>query len=113
MGVEMIRLRPKGSCPKCGNSRFIILECCYTGYVTDRDGYLNKFKDLGTSYIGCCSTCGAKYKMVEAYNKLIPLTPLRALCRDYEPDKLAMTNNVELKIRSIVKNPMNISGGDT
>ena len=109
MRKQMIVSRPKGSCPKCGHSKFAILECRYTGYKTDSDGYLKDFRDFGVSYIGVCLNCNAKFKMVQAYDKLIPLTPLRSMCRDYEPDKLAMTNNIELNIRSKLKNPMEIS----
>jgi len=108
MGVQMISILPRGSCPRCGHTKFAILECHYTGYLTDNDGYLDKYKEYGSKYLGVCLECGTGYEMVEAYNKLIPLTPLRKKCRDYEPDKLSMTNNVELKIRPKIRNPMEI-----
>ena len=94
MSNYLVQTLPKTACPKCGNSEYGIIEILKTKYYTNNYGEVYRSdEDPEPEYIGKCLTCGAQYKMVQAYDTFIPLTKLRSLLIDYQPEVLAKTNS--------------------
>ena len=80
----MYKTLPKGSCPKCGHSEFVVSELVSSIYLTNRDG---EIVDSAEDYYDCkgkCCNCGAEYDMFATAYSFIPATPLRKLLNDYK-----------------------------
>ena len=86
--MEMIRLLPKGCCPKCGHRRFIVKEILSNLYLTGRDGEIVDSKEEKYIAAGKCLNCGKEYDMAPGYNTFVPLTPIRKLLYEYSTPEL-------------------------
>ena len=65
--MEMLRLVPKGSCPRCGHRQFIIKEIQSNLYLTGRDGEIIDSKEEKYVAVGKCTNCGKEYDMDSIY----------------------------------------------
>ena len=86
--MEMMRLVPKGSCPRCGHRQFIIKEIQSNLYLTGRDGEIIDSKEEKYVAVGKCTNCGREYDMAPGYNTFIPLTPIRKFLYEYSTPEL-------------------------
>lgn len=104
--MNMIRLIPDGSCPKCSHRQFIVREFIANTYLTGIDGEIIDGNEDKHTMVGICLNCGKQYPMASTYNGFIPLTPIRKLLREYAeevvyviPDDMTkeLTNPMDLK----------------
>ena len=107
--MNMVTMRPPHSCPRCGCREFGVYESTGTAYLTNKDGEVCAYEDLGTTYHGTCLNCGKRFKMVHAYDTFIPMTPLQEFLIEFEPQNLAKTNNIDSKFIERPDNPMKVS----
>lgn len=108
----IIQTYPYSACPKCGNMNFAVLECNYTGYKVV-NGEVIDFIEYDSPCIGVCTVCGSKYKMARGYDTFIPITPMRSILKEFQPEELEKTNtrlDFKKTIKSngemVIKNPM-------
>ena len=106
MPKQIYHLVPRGRCPKCGHTQFIVREITSTLYLTDRDGKVCDFKDEFTTTVGMCTNCNATFDMYPAYDTFIPLTPLMKLLPEYSKASLDQTNNLERFTTPALPNPI-------
>ena len=86
--MEMLRILPKGSCPKCGHRQFLVKEIQSNLYLTGRDGEIIDSKEEKYIAIGKCLNCGKEYEMAPTAYAFIPLTPLRKFLHEYSSPEL-------------------------
>ena len=84
----MYRIVPEGSCPRCGHKQFLVREFQSHLYLTNRDGEVIDAKDEGGFCVGKCLNCKREYEMFQRQHSFIPLTPLRKLMYEYQPENL-------------------------
>ena len=100
--LQMIRLLPEGSCPKCGHRQFLVKEIQSNLYLTNSDGEIIDGKEENYVAVGKCLNCGKEYKMLPGVYRFIPMTPLRELLYEYsedaveEPKKIYISNPFEV-----------------
>lgn len=90
--MEMIRVLPKGCCPKCGHRQFIVKEISSNLYLTGRNGEIIDSKEEKYIAVGKCLNCGKEYEMAPSYDSFIPLTPIRKVLFDYELEEIEKDN---------------------
>ena len=105
MGKTMCSIIPRGSCPKCGHSQFIVLESNSTIYLTDRDGSIIDSKDVDAMANGICCRCGSTYDMLPTSYGFIPMTALRKIIfvgneLYKKPKQKEVCNPMEMKINA-------------
>lgn len=76
---EMVNIVPKGSCPNCGHSQFVVSELQINEYLTNRDGEIIDSLDIEYDAEGYCMNCKERFKMYPTREGFIPLTRLRAI----------------------------------
>ena len=100
--MQMIRLLPKGSCPKCGHRQFLVKEIQSNLYLTGIDGDVIDSKEEKYVAVGKCLNCGKEYNMLSGRDSFIPMTPLRELLYYYpgkslkEPEEEYIDNPFEV-----------------
>jgi len=101
--LDHIKILPRMACPYCGNVKWVILEMSANTYYTNRDGKVAKSIENYHKARGKCLTCGREYDMYPAYDTFIPLTPIRKLLLEFQPEELNKTNNQDF---TYIENPM-------
>ena len=81
--MELFRVLPKGSCPTCGHSQFIVVESQLDSYLTNSGGEIIDHKEERHVCVGKCVNCGNTFEMYPTNNGFIPLTKLKKLLYDY------------------------------
>ena len=84
------------TCPRCGNSEFLVYEKQEDMYYTKNSKILGS-DNLSYKCQGICIKCKTIYDMLNTPSKFIPLTPLRKILFDFPKDE---------QETNITKNPM-------
>ena len=105
--MEMIRVLPKGSCPKCGHRQFLVKEISSNLYLTGNDGEIINGREEKYIAVGKCLNCEKEYDMAPGYNCFVPLTPIRKFLYEYSTPELINPVPEDMKA---LPNPIQVGG---
>lgn len=95
--VEMVKVVPLGSCPKCGHKQFVVMESQIKKYLTNQDGEVIDYEETDYNAAGMCCNCNAIFKMIPTLEGFVPLTRIREILYDYSPHALNSLPTYEVK----------------
>lgn len=72
--TSIARTIPKGSCPNCYNTQFLVVESTCDLFLTSNGGYVKGHREFRHKIVGRCNTCGYTFNMLSTKDGFIPLT---------------------------------------